>query len=280
MQTIALASTQLLQPIWSLATAPSASLLGWQAPSQGQSVVAAVVSAASHCADTPQKTPTPRAALPLLEEMLESPVTAAQPADNAMDSTCSTGRHALHMGSPMHCNNRQQTAESLQPNNALLSCSRAELLSSQPDQSPPTVESPLQLPAQASDTEHVTDRLLMFTAVQNDSASTSLGLSDSVPATSVTGTQLAASCDRHATEHFSEHATADTAGDEATAASIQSGGPLQESAATGTCMQQQGVKGLGNASDCKMLVLQLAASLTSLFVLPCLFRVDLCRREV
>ena len=239
-------------------------------------MVAAAVGAASHCADTPQKTPTPRAALPLLEEMLESPVTAAQPADNAVDSTCSTGRHALHLGSPLHCNNRQQTAESLQPNNALLSCSRAALLSSQPNQLTPTVESPLQLPAQASDTEHVTDRLLMFTAVQNDSASTSLGLSDSVPATS----QEAASYDHHATQQCSEHATADTAGDEDAAASSQSEGPLQEPAATGTCTQQQGVKGLGNASDCKILVLQLAASLTSFFVLPCLFRVDLCRREV
>lgn len=104
MQTIALASTQVFQPIWSRANAqdpaaaPHASTdLGDDATLPSLDPVAA--EAAPAAAQTPQKGHLLRAASPLLEEMLESPVTASKPAPEAASS--SPGRHALYQDAPI-----------------------------------------------------------------------------------------------------------------------------------------------------------------------------------
>ena len=95
MQTIALASTQFLQPLWDLATAQSSADVTEtsanqvdQAISPGNALLAA--------AQTPTKGAFVKAASPLLEEMLESPFTASKPAEPAADMHCTPGRHALY----------------------------------------------------------------------------------------------------------------------------------------------------------------------------------------
>ena len=118
MQTIALASTQVFQPIWSRAAAePSAAashnspdLAGDAAlPSPATSADAAVVA----LAQTPQKGYLLRTASPLLEEMLESPVTASKPAPEAASG--SPGRHALYQDASVGSNSKHQHGPVLCP---------------------------------------------------------------------------------------------------------------------------------------------------------------------
>ena len=110
-QTIALASTQVFQPIWSRANAqdpaaaPHASTdLAGDATLPSLDPVAAEAAAAA--AQTPQKGHLLRAASPLLEEMLESPVTASKPAPEAASS--SPGRHTLYQDAPVSSSSHQQ----------------------------------------------------------------------------------------------------------------------------------------------------------------------------
>lgn len=99
MQTIALASTQVLQPIWGRATAQPLALTPHKKTDAVDHVflpctTPASVASAAAPAHTPQKGHLLRAASPLLEEMLESPVTACKPAQEA--ATGSPERHALY----------------------------------------------------------------------------------------------------------------------------------------------------------------------------------------
>ena len=96
-QTIALASTQFLQPFWDLnaaqpaaADADNTTSRCDQAAPSGQALLAAAL------AQTPQKGHLLRAASPLLEEMLESPVTACKPRQAATAALHTPGRHALY----------------------------------------------------------------------------------------------------------------------------------------------------------------------------------------
>ena len=108
MQTIALASTQFLQPVWTLAAAPTAALNGRQTAQHTQQEAPLLVkAAAAEHAETPKKGPFRRSASPLLDEMLESPLTACEPADAATDRSCTLGRQALYLGSPL-CSNTSQ----------------------------------------------------------------------------------------------------------------------------------------------------------------------------
>lgn len=113
-QTIALASTQVFQPIWSRATAQDPAAAPHHStdladdatlPSldrmAGLDPVAAVAAA-----QTPQKGHLLRAASPLLEEMLESPVTASKPAPEILSG--SPGRHALYQDAPASSSSSQE----------------------------------------------------------------------------------------------------------------------------------------------------------------------------
>lgn len=99
MQTIALASTQVFQPIWSRTIAqPESSshhqktdaIDGTALPSASSASLATVAAPAQ----TPQKGHLLRAASPLLEEMLDSPVTTSKPTQEA--AAGSPERHALY----------------------------------------------------------------------------------------------------------------------------------------------------------------------------------------
>ena len=111
LQTIALASTQVFQPIWSRAAAQPSALLPHNSPDLTDdatlpSLTPSADAAAVVPAHTPQKEYLLRAASPLLEEMLESPVTASKPAPEAASD--SPGRHALYQDAPRSSNSRHQ----------------------------------------------------------------------------------------------------------------------------------------------------------------------------
>ena len=110
-QTIALASTQVFQPIWSRAAPQSSALASHDSqdlPDDATlpSLTLSADAAAAAPAQTPQKGYLLRAASPLLEEMLESPVTASKPAPEAASG--SPGHHASHQDAPPSSNSRLQ----------------------------------------------------------------------------------------------------------------------------------------------------------------------------
>ena len=111
LQTIALASTQVLQPIWSRAAVQPSALGSHDSAAMADdtalpSLTLSADAAAVAPVQTPQKGYLLRAASPLLEEMLESPVTASKPAPEAASG--STGRHALYQDAPPSSNSRHQ----------------------------------------------------------------------------------------------------------------------------------------------------------------------------
>ncbi|DBB06560.1 TPA: hypothetical protein ACH3X1_012099 [Trebouxia sp. C0004] len=256
LQTIALASTQFLQPVWSLATAPGVALSGWQT----QPSLPAVIDTASDHAATPKKGLMHRAVSPLLEEMLESPVIAAKPADVniATSRSCTPGRQVLHMGSPVHSGSIQRTAEQLQLHVTLLSCNVGEPSSSMPEQSAFTVEMPPKVSAQDIDTDHaavsgteltIADRLCAH-------ANVSLMETDVSPAAHV---QKPVSCDAEPCKMFG---TAQAPTDTDVPATSNSASPTEEGGST--CAEQHADKSQGVRSaaekDGQQVVLGLASS--------------------
>lgn len=117
MQTIALASTQVFQPIWSRATTQSLALASHKNAdlvdhAMPPSMVPSSVASVAAPAQTPKKELLLRAASPLLEEMLESPVTASKPTQGA--ATGSPGRHALYQD-VLHSSNSSHRQGLLSP---------------------------------------------------------------------------------------------------------------------------------------------------------------------
>lgn len=258
LQTIALASTQLLQPVWSLATAPGIALSGWQT----QSSLPAVIDATSDHAATPKKGLLHRAASPLLEEMLESPVTAAKPADvnSATSRICTPGRQALHMGSPVHSGSIQQTAEQLQSQVTLLSCNVGEPSSSMPEQSAFAVEMPPEVSAQDIDTNHATVSGTQLTTAERLCAHATVSLmeADAPPAAHV---QEPVSCDACPIEPCKEFGTAQAPADMDVHATSSNVSPAEEGGST--CAEQHADKGQGVRTAAKKGVLHLASIIKS-----------------
>ena len=240
MQTIALASTQFLQPVWSLATAPGVALSGWQT----QPSLPAVIDTVSDHAETPKKGLLHRAASPLLDEMLESPVTAAKPADvdSATSRSCTPGRQALHMGSPMHSGSTQQAAGQLQLQGTLLSCNVGEPSSSTPEQSAFTVETPPEVSAQDVGPNHVTVSGTELTTAERlcAPATVSLMKADAPPAAHI---QEPVSCGACSTEPCKEAGTAEAPADTDVPATTNSASPSGEGGSA--CAEQHADEGQG-----------------------------------
>ncbi len=245
MQTIALASTQFLQPVWSLATAPGAALSGRQT----QPSLPAVIDTASEHAETPKKGLLHRAASPVLEEMLESPVTAAKPADvdSATSRSCTPGRQALHMGSPMHSASTEQAAGQLQLQGTLLSCNVGEPCSSMPEQSAFTVDMPPEVSAQDVDPNHATVSGTEVTTAERLCAHATVSLmeAEAPPAAHV---QEPVSCDACPIEPCKEYGTPQALADTDVPATSNNVSPSEEGGSTcaenkGQCLQTAAEKG-------------------------------------
>ena len=89
--------------MWSLASAPSAALLSRQDQHQlGSHRLPRFTHATPLCAGGSNKGPLQRPASPVLEEMLESPVTVSRPVTASTDRKFTPRRHALNMGTPTH----------------------------------------------------------------------------------------------------------------------------------------------------------------------------------
>ena len=253
MQTIALASTQFLQPVWSLATAPGVALSGWQT----QPSLPAVIDTASDHAEMPKKEVLHRAASPLLEEMLESPVTAAKPAgvNSATSRSRTPGRQALHMGSPVHSGSIHQTAGQLQSQGTLLSCNVGETSSSMPEQSTFTVETPPEVSAQDFDTNHASVSGTELTTSERLCAHATVSLmeADAPPAAHI---QEPVSCDACPVEPCTEFGTAQAPADTDVLATSNSASPSEEDGST--CAEQHADKGRGVQTAAEQGVLQLA----------------------
>lgn len=258
MQTIALASTQFLQPVWSLATAPAVALSGQ--PTQPS--LPAVIDTASDHAETPKKGLLHRAASPVLEEMLESPVTAAKPADvdSATSRSCTSGRQALHMGSPVRSGSIQQAAGQLQLQGTLLSCNVFEPSSSMPEQSACTVTMPPEVSAQDIDTTPATVSVTELTTAERLCADATVSLmeTDAPPAAHI---QEPVSCDACPIEPCKEYGTAQAPADTDVPATSSNVSPSEEGGST--CAEQHGDKGQGVQTAAEKGVLQLASIIES-----------------
>lgn len=131
MQTIALASTQFLQPLWDLAIAQPSALTAEHSTDQvDQAKSPDKIPLAAASAQTPTKAALLRAASPLLEEMLESPFTASKPAEPAIDTHCMPGRHALYQDVLEDSSSCQQDLLSCQPSEDTHQCNYATSITS------------------------------------------------------------------------------------------------------------------------------------------------------
>ncbi len=258
MQTIALASTQFLQPVWSLATAPGVALSGRQT----QASLPAAIDTASEHAETPKKGLQHRAASPVLEEMLESPVTAAKPADvdSATSTSCTPGRQALHMGSPVHSGSIQQAAAQLQLPGTLLSCNVGEPSSSMPEQSAFTVEVPAEVSAQDSDAHHASVSGTELTTAERLCAHATVSFmeADTPPAAQI---QEPVSCDACSIEPCKEYGAAQAPAHIDVPATSSNVSPSE--AGGSTCAEQHADKDQGVQTAAEKGVLQLASILKS-----------------
>ena len=245
MQTIALASTQFLQPVWSLATAPGVALSGRQT----QPSLPAVIDTAADHAETPKKGLLHRAASPVLEEMLESPITAAKPADvdSATSTSCTPGRHALHIGSPVHSGSIQQASGQLQLQGTVLSCNVGEPCSSMPEQSAFTVDMPPEVSAQDVDPNHATVSGTEVTTAERLCAHATVSLmeAEAPPAAHI---QEPVSCDACPIEPCKEYGTPQALADTDVPATSNNVSPSEEGGSTcaenkGQCLQTAAEKG-------------------------------------
>lgn len=126
MQTIALASTQVFQPMWNRAAAQPSALASHNSPDLADGatlpgLTPSADAAAVAPAETPQKGCLLRATSPLLEEMLESPVTASKPVPEAASG--SPGRHALYQDAPLSSASKHQQGPLPSP----LSCAMSSM---------------------------------------------------------------------------------------------------------------------------------------------------------
>jgi len=254
LQTIALASTQFLQPVWSLATAPGVALSGRQT----QPSLPAVIDTAADHAETPKKGLLHRAASPVLEEMLESPITAAKPADvdSATSTSCTPGRHALHIGSPVHSGSIQQASGQLQLQGTVLSCNVGEPCSSMPEQSACTVAMPAEVSAQGIDTIPATVSGTELTTTERLCAHATLSFmeADAPPAACI---QEPVSCDACSTEPCKEYGAAQAPADTYVPATSSNVSSSEEGGST--CAEQHADKGQGVQAAAEKGVLQLAS---------------------
>jgi len=239
LQTIALASTQFLQPVWSLATAPGVALSGRQT----QPSLPAVIDTASDYAETPKKGLLHRAASPVLEEMLESPVTAAKPADvdSATSASCTPGRQALRMGSPAHSGSIQQAAGQHQLQGTLLSCNVGEPSSSMPEQSAITVETPPEVSAQDVDPNHATVSGTEVTTAERLCAHATVSFMEA-DAPLAACIQEPISCDPCSIELCKEFGTAQAPADTDVPATSRNVSPSEEGGSTCAKNKSQGLQ--------------------------------------
>lgn len=247
-----------MQPVWSLATAPGVALSGRQT----QPSLPAVIDTALDHVETPKKVLLHRAASPVLEEMLESPVTAAKPADvdSATSRSCTPGRQALHMGSPMHSGSVQQAAGQLQLQGTLLSCSVGERSSSMPEQSAFTVEMAPDVSAQDCDTNHAIVSDTQLTTAERLCAHATVNLmeTDAPPAAH---TQEPVSSDACATEPCKEFGTAQVLADTDVPATSNHVSPSEEGGST--CVAQHADTGQDGQTAAETGMLQLASIIKS-----------------